>query len=100
MAFRKSQKRVTNWLGGLRGDEAFDGGLHMMIFHCTDCKETINCPDDEGPAHVFARLDEHIVKCPLAQFNFEGTTERARQRVDDIRAVIAYNRADSKLWLH
>jgi hypothetical protein len=71
----------------------------MMIFHCTDCKETINCPDDEGPAQVFARLDEHIAKCPLAQFNFEGTTEHARQRVDDIRAVIAYNRAESKLRL-
>jgi hypothetical protein len=63
--------------------EHLTGELNMMIFQCTDCKETINCPDDEGPAQVFARLDEHIAKCPLAQFNFEGTTERARQRVDD-----------------
>lgn len=60
----------------------------MLIFHCSDCNETINSADDESVKQVFDRLDEHIAKCPLATFTFEGTTDVARQRVDNLRSVI------------
>src|SRR5215813_13166802 len=32
----------------------------MLIFHCSDCNETINSADDESVKEVFDRLDEHI----------------------------------------
>ena len=60
----------------------------MLIFHCSDCKETINSADDESVKQIFDRLDEHIAKCPLATFTFEGTTDVARQRADNLRSVI------------
>jgi hypothetical protein len=60
----------------------------MLIFHCSDCNETINSADDESVKQVFDRLDEHIAKCPRATFTFEGTTDVARQRVDNLRSVI------------
>jgi hypothetical protein len=60
----------------------------MLIFHCSDCKETINSADDESVKQIFDRVDEHIAKCPLATFTFEGTTDVARQRADNLRSVI------------
>jgi hypothetical protein len=60
----------------------------MLIFHCSDCKETINSADDESVKGVFDRLDEHIAKCPRATFTFEGTTNVARQRANNLRSVI------------
>lgn len=60
----------------------------MLIFHCSDCKETINSADDESVKQVFDRLDEHMAKCPRATFTFEGTTDVARQRADNLRSVI------------
>ena len=57
-------------------------------FPLSDCKETINSADDESVKQVFDRLDEHIAKCPLATFTFEGTTDVARQRADNLRSVI------------
>ena len=72
----------------------------MLIFYCTDCKETINCPDNEGPDRAFARLDEHIAKYPLATFTFEGTTDFARQTADVIRSIIQHDRLPAKLRLH
>ena len=68
----------------------------MLTFDCTDCKEIIIAADTEHPDQIFKKLDEHIAKCPLT-FTFGGDTDLARQRVDDIRAVIAYNRVESKL---
>ena len=70
----------------------------MLIFHCSDCNETINSADDESVKQIFDGLDEHVRKCPLAQFTFEGTTDVARQRVDNLRAVI--KRLAGKLRLH
>ena len=55
----------------------------MLIFHCSDCNETINSADDESVKQIFDRLDEHVRKCPLATFTFEGTTDVAQQRVDN-----------------
>ena len=62
--------------------------FNMLIFHCSDCKETINSADDESVKQIFDRLDEHVAKCPRATFTFEGTTDVARQRADNLRSVI------------
>jgi hypothetical protein len=62
--------------------------FNMLIFHCSDCNETINSADDESVKQIFDRLDEHVRKCPLATFTFEGTTDVARERVDNLRSVI------------
>ena len=61
----------------------------MLIFHCTDCKKKINCPDNEAVDEAFIRLDEHIEKCPLARFTFEGTTKASQQTADTIQSVMA-----------
>ncbi len=45
----------------------------MLSFYCTDCKETIACPDSEGPDQVFDRLDKHTEECALATLTFQGT---------------------------
>ena len=71
----------------------------MLIFHCTDCNEEIDCLDHERSDQAFTNLDEHIAKCALATFTIEGTTDIARQRADDIRAVVKYNRLAGKLQL-
>ena len=49
----------------------------MLIFQRSDCKETINSADDESVKQIFDRLDEHVRKCPLATFTFEGKTDVA-----------------------
>jgi len=72
----------------------------MLIFHCTDCNEEIDCLDHESPDQAFTNLDGHIAKCPLATFTIEGTTDIARQRANDIRSVIQHERLARKLRLH
>ena len=59
----------------------------MLIFHCSDCNETINGGDYESADQIFARLEEHVKKCPEATFTFDGTTDVARQRADNLRSV-------------
>jgi len=81
-------------------EQASDMQVNMLIFYCADCKEKIKCPDNDDPDQVFGRLDEHIAKCPLAQFTFEGTSNIARLRADDIRAAIASNTVATRLLLH
>ena len=49
---RKSQKRFLKWLGGLV-NWGIDGGLNMLIFYCTDCNETINCPSQDRTSKNF-----------------------------------------------
>jgi hypothetical protein len=61
----------------------------MLIFHCTDCKEKISTADDESAVELVNKLDRHITKCPLATFTYGGTTDGARQRVDNFRSVLA-----------
>ena len=73
----------------------------MLIFHCSDCNETINGGDYESADQIFARLEEHVVtKCLLATFTFDGTTDVARQRVGAWRAVIERERLVGRLRLH
>jgi hypothetical protein len=38
--------------------------FNMLIFHCSDCNETINSADNESVKQVFDRLDEHITRFP------------------------------------
>ena len=63
--------------------------FNMLIFHCSDCNETINSADDESVKQIFDRLDRGgLAKCSLATFTLEGTTDVARQRADNLRSVI------------
>jgi hypothetical protein len=75
--------------------------IDVLIFHCSDCNETINSTDDETTDQIFARLEEHVVtKCLLATFTYEGTTDVARQRVGAWRSVIERERLVGRLRLH
>jgi hypothetical protein len=73
----------------------------MLIFHCTDCNETINSADDESADEIFARLEKHVVtKCLSATFTYDGTTDVSRQRVGAWRSVIERERLVGMLRLH
>jgi hypothetical protein len=61
----------------------------MLIFHCTDCNETISTADDESAVELVDKLEKHIIKCPLATVTYGGTTDGARRRADSFRSVIA-----------
>ena len=74
--------------------------LNMLVFHCSDCKETINSGDDESADQIFGRLEDHVKKCPDATFTFDGTTDVARQRVGAWRSVIEHERLVGRLRLH
>src|SRR5438132_2604526 len=75
--------------------------IDMLIFHCSDCNETINSADYESADQIFARLEEHVVtKCFLANFTYDGTTDVARQRVGAWRSVIERERLVGVLRLH
>ena len=75
--------------------------IDVLIFHCSDCNETINSADYESADQIFARLEEHVVtKCLLATFTYDGTTDVARQRVGAWRSVIERERLVGVLRLH
>jgi hypothetical protein len=73
--------------------------IDMLTFCCSDCNETINGGDYESADQIFARLEEHMAKCPLAMFTFDGTTDIARQRVDAWRSVFEHESLVGKLRL-
>jgi hypothetical protein len=77
-----------------------DSQRAMLIFHCSDCNETINAADHESPAQILDRLGEHVKKCSLATFTSEGTTDAARQRLENLRSVIESVRLAGKIPLH
>jgi hypothetical protein len=60
----------------------------MLIFHCSNCNETINAADHESPAQILDKLGKHVSKCSLATFISEGTTDAARQRLENLQSVI------------
>jgi hypothetical protein len=66
---------------------------NMICFYCTDCQENINGLDNESAEQILSKLDEHIAKCRLAQFTFEGATDIGRRRAADFRAILRYNRS-------
>ena len=72
----------------------------MLTFRCSDCNETINGGDYESADQIFARLEEHVKKCPEATFTFDGTTDVARQRVGAWRSVIEHEHLVGRLRLH
>jgi hypothetical protein len=72
----------------------------VLTFCCSDCNETINDGDYESADQIFARLVEHVKKCPEATFTLDGTTDIARQRVDAWRSVIEHERLVGRLGLH
>jgi hypothetical protein len=60
----------------------------MLIFHCTVCNEAINAADHESPDWILDRLGKHVRKCLFATFTSEGTTDAARQRLENLKSVI------------
>jgi hypothetical protein len=72
----------------------------MLIFHCSDCNDTMNADDHESPAQILGRLGEHVRKCPFATFTSEGTTDIARQRLENLRSVIESVRLAGKIRPH
>ena len=60
----------------------------MLLFYCTDCKEMLTASDSETPQRIIDRLDEHITKCPLGTFTYEGTSGIARRRLGDLRSFL------------
>jgi hypothetical protein len=45
----------------------------MLIFHYSNCNETINSGDYEGADQIFGRLEDHVKKCPEATFGYGYT---------------------------
>jgi hypothetical protein len=74
--------------------------MNVLTFCCSDCNETINGGDYESADQIFARLEEHVKKCPEATFTFDGTTAVARQRVGAWRSVIEHERLVGRLRPH
>ena len=74
--------------------------INVLTFCCSDCDETINGGDYESADQIFARLEEHVTKCPEATFTFDGTTDVARQRVGAWRSVFEHERLVGKLRPH
>jgi hypothetical protein len=74
--------------------------IDVLIFHCSDCNETINSAADESTDQIFARLAHVVTKCLPATFTFDGTTDVARQRVGAWRSVIERERLVGRLRLH
>jgi hypothetical protein len=74
--------------------------INVLTFCCNDCNQTINGGDYESADQIFARLEEHVRKCPEATFTFDGTTDVALQRVSAWRSVIELERLVGRLRLH
>ena len=49
-------------------------GNYMLLFYCAHCAKMVTADDDESLNQIVDWLDEHITKCPLATFTYEGTT--------------------------
>ena len=69
----------------------------MLIFYCIDCKERITAADSESTDQIVDRLDEHIAKCPLARFTFEGTSSVGRRRISGLRPFLEDERPAGKI---
>jgi hypothetical protein len=77
-----------------------EGGLiNMLIFYCTDCKKMITAADHESTDEIVDRLDEHLTKCPLPTFTYEGTSGVARRRLGDLRSFLEGERLADKIRL-
>ena len=74
--------------------------INALTFCCSDRNETIYGGDYESADQIFARLEEHVKKCPLATFTFDGTTKVARQRVGAWRSVIENGHLVGRLRSH
>jgi hypothetical protein len=71
----------------------------MLLFYCTHCAQMIAAADSESTDQIVNRLDEHIAKCPLATFTYEGTSNVARRRLGDLRSFFE-GRPEGKIRLH
>jgi len=70
------------------------GAKIMMIFSCMECNQRVIGADHETMDQILDRVEEHVRQCPMATFTFEGITNYARQRADELRANLReYHRA-------
>jgi hypothetical protein len=74
--------------------------ITMLILTCTNCSEKINAADNETPAEILDRLEEHVRKCSPATFTSEATTDAAQQRFNNLRAAIEDLGAAGKVRIH
>jgi hypothetical protein len=75
-------------------------GNYMLLFYCAHCAKMVTADDDESLNQIVDWLDEHITKCPLATFTYEGTTNVARQRIGGLRSFLEDERLSGKIRLH
>ena len=73
--------------------------INMLVFYCNHCHQMITGGDFESTDQIVDRLDEHIKKCPVATFTFQGTTGVATQRVDALRSFYDDERRAGKIRL-
>ena len=71
----------------------------MLLFYCTDCKGMLVADDYESTVQIVDRLDEHLTKCPLATFTYEGTSGIARRRLGGLRSFLEVERLADKIRL-
>ena len=71
----------------------------MLVFQCSDCDAKILADDHEDVDLILDRLQTHVLDCPLAQFRFDGTTDKGRKRLELLRQVLRELKPD-KLRLH
>ena len=73
--------------------------INMLLFYCSDCKKMITATDSESIDQIVDRLDEHITKCPLGTFTYEGTSGIARRRLGGLRSFLENERLADKIRL-
>ena len=71
----------------------------MLLFYCAHCAKMVTADDDESLNQIVDWLDEHITKCLLATFTYEGTTNVARRRIGGLRSFLEEHPTD-KIRLH
>jgi hypothetical protein len=71
----------------------------MLLFYCTDCKEMLSAADYESTGQIVDTLDEHLTKCPLTTFTYEGTSGIARRRLGGLRSFLEGERLADKIRL-
>jgi hypothetical protein len=71
----------------------------MLMFYCTDCKKMIIAEDSESTDQVVDRLEEHVTKCPLATFAYEGTSGIARRKLGGLQSFLEGERLADRIRL-
>lgn len=57
----------------------------MLRFYRSDCKRVIAADDSESIDQIIDGLEEHLTKCPVATFTYEGTSGISRRRLGNLQ---------------